>query len=99
VKPVGDANDVERDAEDGEMGDDVLDTSIVDPSLVKRNVYDVAAQARAEDRYDEEPPPRFIEVARPDGKMGYELMDENVSNKIKRILGEAKNNAPKIQIK
>ena len=97
VKPVGDANDVERDAEDGEMGDDVLDTSIVDPSLVKRNVYDLAAQARAEDHYDEEPPPRFIEVARPDGKIGYESMDESLSHKIKRILGEEKNREPKNQ--
>ncbi len=94
VKPAGDANDVERDAEDGEMGNEGgLDTRIVDPSLVARNVYDLAAQARAED-HEEEPSPRFIEVARPDGKIGYESMDESINSKIKRIVMEMQGDEP-----
>lgn len=41
-----------------------------------------------------EPPARYREIARPDGKIGLEDMDENVNTKLKRIISEMRGEEP-----
>jgi hypothetical protein len=41
-----------------------------------------------------EPPARYREIARPDGKIGLEDMDESINSKIKRIISEMRGEEP-----